>query len=271
VPASFGSAPAQFAVPGGASFDGKSGSYPANAIFPLLSTTLKPASPGMSATTAQDATLTVIGSSANSQNLQLTIPSLNLNVNVNFGENIVNNIDGFTFGTSYVAAGEWDQRPGSGGPVQSSTAFVLGYQTPASAMPTSGTANFSGLASGTVFTQGSGTIIETQVNGSGALSADFSSGKVTGFLVGMSQWDGVKSNLPWNNVSFDANIAPGSNRFNGTAAATSAPGTAFSLSAAATGNINGAFYGPAAQNAGAIWSLSDGSKSAIGSLTLTGH
>lgn len=76
-PASFGSAPAQIAVPEGPTFDGSSGSYPANVTFPLVSTSLTSASPGMSAAASQGATLTVISTSANSQNLQLVIPSLN--------------------------------------------------------------------------------------------------------------------------------------------------------------------------------------------------
>jgi hypothetical protein len=37
-----------------------------------------------------------------------------------------------------------------------------------------------------------------------------------------------------------------------------------SLSGSATGHLDGAFYGPAAQNVGAVWSLSDGMKSALG-------
>jgi hypothetical protein len=43
-----------------------------------------------------------------------------------------------------------------------------------------------------------------------------------------------------------------------------------SLSASATGHIDGAFYGPAAQNLGAVWSLSDGTGSALGSV-VAGH
>jgi hypothetical protein len=272
VAASFGSAPAQTAVPGGPTFDGSSGSYPANVTFPLISTSLKSVSPGMSATASPDATLTVISTSANSQNLQLVVPSLNLNTNVNFGENIVNNIDGFTFGYSYVAVGGWEQRAGNNGPVQSSTALSFGYETPSSALPTTGTATFTGLASANVFKPVSGTIAEASIVGSANLSATFSSGQVTGTLTQMKQWDGVSTStspftfLPWNDVSLNASIAPGTSRFSGTTAATSAPGTGFSLAGSATGHIDGAFYGPAAQNLGAVWSLSDGSGSALGTI-----
>ena len=265
--ASFGAAPTQIAVPGGPSFDGTSGSYPANVTFPLISTSLKSGSPGMSATASPDATLTVISTSANSQNLQLVIPSLNLNTNVNFGENIVNNIDEFTFGYSYVAVGSWDQKANSA-PLQSSTVLSFGYETPTSAMPKTGTATFSGLASANVFKPVSGTIAEASIVGNANLSANFSSGQVTGALTQMQQYDGMGTQpyhfLQWNDVSLNASIAPGTSKFSGSTAATSAPGTGFSLAGSATGHIDGAFYGPAAQNLGAVWSLSDGTGSAIG-------
>ena len=273
-PASLGSAPAQIAVPGGPSFDGNSGSYPANVTFPLISTSLKSASPGMSATATPDATLTVISTSANSTNFQLVIPSLNLNTNFANRENIVNNLDGVLVGYSYVAAGGWDVRTNSltaTGPLLSSTAFLFGYETPGSAMPTTGTAAFTGQAGAGVFKPVNGTILETSISGNANLSANFSSGQVTGALTKMQQWDGLsysssQGSLPWNDVSLNASIAPGTNRFSGSTAATSAPGTSFSLSGSATGHIDGAFYGPAAQNLGAVWSLSDGNGSALGTI-----
>lgn len=84
----------------------------------------------------------------------------------------------------------------------------------------------------------------------------------------MQQYDGMGTQpyhfLQWNDVSLNASIAPGTSRFSGSTAATSAPGTGFSLAGSATGHIDGAFYGPAAQNLGAVWSLSDGTGSAIG-------
>jgi hypothetical protein len=70
---------------------------------------------------------------------------------------------------------------------------------------------------------------------------------------------------PWHDVSVKANIAPETNKFSGTTAVTSQPSpSSFSLTNSATGHINGAFYGPAAQNLGALWSLSDGTGSALG-------
>jgi len=134
---------------------------------------------------------------------------------------------------------------------------------PASGMPTTGSAQFAGIASGNVFQANNGTIIGTQVDGKANLSVNFSSGQVTGSLTQMHQLSSPGT-LPWNDVSLSASIAPATNRFSGTTAVTSTPGTGFSMTASATGHVDGAFYGPAAQNVGAVWSLSDGSRSAIG-------
>jgi len=72
---------------------------------------------------------------------------------------------------------------------------------------------------------------------------------------------------PWNDVSVGAAIAAGTNRFGGTTAVTSSPANSFSLKPSAAGSVNGAFFGPAAQQLGAVWTLSDGTISALGSVT----
>jgi len=269
--ASFGSAPTQSAAPGGPTFDGSSGSYPANVTFPLLSSSLKGGTSGISAASASDATLTVVGTSPSSTSFQLVIPSVNVNASFTNRENIVNNLDGWTWGYSYVAAGLWAQRNTAPSSLQSASAYSFGYETPASAVPKTGTAQFSGTANGYVFANNGGTTIYTLIDGKANLSVNFSSGQMNGALTQMEQWDGVPYSgspgyLPWNDVSLNASITPGTNRFSGSTAASSAPGTSFSLAASATGHIDGALYGPSAQNLGAVWSLSDGAKSAIGAL-----
>jgi hypothetical protein len=270
-PASFGSAPVQGAMSGGPTFDGSSGSYPANVTFPMIATSLKSASPGLAAADSSGATLTIVGAPGNTTNFQLVIPSLGVNANFKSIESLVSNSSGWTEGYSYVAAGLWAQPSGNPGPLQSASAYSFGYETPGSAVPTTGTAQFAGTATGYVYKPINGSILDTIVDGKANLSANFSSGQVSGSLTQMQQWDGVPYNgpqgfLPWNDVSLNANIAPGTNRFSGSTAATSAPGTAFSLAGSATGHIVGAFYGPTAQNLGAVWSLSDGSGSALGTI-----
>jgi len=270
-PASFGTAPAQFATSTSPTFDGSSGGYPANVTFPLIATSLKSASPGISAAPSPDATLMIVGAPGNTTNFQLVIPSINVNANFTSIESMIANSSGWTWGYSYVAVGAWATRGGNSGPLQSSSFYSFGYETPSSGIPKAGTAQFAGLASGNVFQTNNGTILSTEVDGKANLSVNFSSGQLTGALTQMQQWDGVPysgspGHLPWNDVSLSGSITPGTNRFSGTAAATSAPGTSFSVSGSATGRIDGAFYGPAAQNLGAVWSLSDGAKSVIGAL-----
>jgi hypothetical protein len=263
-PASFGSAPAQIATTANSAFDQSNGSYPVT--FPLIAASLNSASTGMSTSPAPDAKIIV--NSAVPTSFQLVIPSLNINTTFTSIEGLLNNSSGWTWGYSYVVAGSWGAGTAQGS-LQSNPFYIFGYETPGSGMPTTGTAQFAGTASGNVFQTNNGTILGTAVNGNANLSVNFSSGQVAGSLTHMQQWDGIPYNssptyLPWNDVSLNANIAPGTNKFSGTTAATSSPGTSFSLATSATGHVDGAFYGPAAQNVGAVWSLSDGSKSAIG-------
>ena len=265
VPASFGSGLRQIATSTTPTLDGSNGSYPANATFPLIATSLQSTSSGLSAAAPQDATLTIISTSANAANFQIVIPSLNVNANLTYHTNIVQNIDGINWGYSYANAGIWSQTNGSN-VLQSATAFSSGYETPASAIPTTGSGSFAGYATAIVYKPNGGAITGTYVDGIANLAANFSSGQVTGALTQMREEGGAGSASPWNDVSLNAAIAPGTGRFSGTTAVTSTPGTAAGLSASATGHIDGAFYGPAAQNIGAVWSLSDGAGSAIGAL-----
>ena len=133
---SFGTAPKQTATAGGPTFNGSSGGYPANVTFPMISTSLQAGSSGLSAAPANTgATLTVLSTSANASSFQMVIPSVNVNFTFTNRENIANNMDGITWGLNYVVAGAWAPGGNSTGPMQSSTAFISGYETPSSAMP----------------------------------------------------------------------------------------------------------------------------------------
>jgi hypothetical protein len=265
-PASFGSAPAQSATATTVGFDKTGASYPVT--FPLIVTSLKAASPGLSAAPSADGTIIV--NSVSPTSFQLVIPSLNVNYTYTSSESMLANSSGWTWGYSYVVAGSWGAGTGQG-TLQSNSFYAFGYETPGSGIPTTGSAQYAGVASGNVFQTNNGTILGTTVDGKANLSVNFSSGQVTGSLTQMQQWNGLptggpQTNLPWNDVSLSASMVPGTSKFSGTAAATSAPGSSFSLSSSATGHVDGALYGPTAQNVGAVWSLNDGSKSALGAL-----
>ena len=274
-PNSFSTAPAQLAMPGGPTFDGSSGSYPANVTFPLLINSLQASSTGLSAVSGgnQEATATVVSASANSTIWQLAIPSVGVNTTFNWNAGLVSIAQDATLGLSYVVMGGWTQTPSPGAtsvtsPLQNTTAFVFGYETPPSAVPTSGTAQFSGpsLVSATVYKPVGTEIDSSVIAGNASMSVNFGSGAVTGSFTKMT----MPNDQPWNDVSVNASITSGTNRFGGSTAAASSPTSSMALSGSATGSINGAFYGPAAQNLGAVWTLSDGTGSAIGTV-VAGH
>jgi hypothetical protein len=216
--------------------------------------------------------LTVVSSSFSSSTVQIVIPSLGINVTDTLHSSLASGMGQYIDGLSYAVIGGWVQRQAvNTPPILSDAQFVAGFETPQAAMPTSGTAVFSnGTAQGDVY-KTVGTEIQTTsvfnnaVN-SVSISANFASGAITGNFTKMV----TVNNQSWNDVTLNANIATGTNRFSGTTAAASAPSTTMSLSGSATGSINGAFYGPAAQNIGAVWSLKDGTGSAIGTV-VAGH
>jgi hypothetical protein len=277
-PASFGSAPAQLSKPGGDTFDPQWNPVPQNVTFPLIVTGLQKTSTGLSAVPGdQGATATVTVTYPGDEpqiTAQLVIPSLGVNQTVISDIPFVRTGMGQAApdGLTYAEMGAWSQganQPSNSGTLQNATVFVFGYETPQAAMPTSGTAVFSGEAgevSASIYKPMNGEIQSGVALGTPSISVNFGSGSVSGSFTQMR----MNSQLPWNDVSVAGNIATGTNKFSGTTAAASAPGGPMSLSASATGHIDGAFYGPAAQSLGAVWSLSDGTGSAIGTV-VAGH
>jgi hypothetical protein len=279
-PASSGPAPApaqlatssspKFLVP---NFSGSGPTFPSNVTFPALSTSLEFTSTGLAPVTPnQGATVTVVSMSGFSRTLQLVVPSVNVNTTI-FQDNAdLNPDEGVTVNLNYVALGTWgtgasERRPWLAPAWQKDvTQFAFGYETPAAAMPTGGTATFIGSAYANVFTSDA-TISAAIVLGGASFAVDFSTGNISGAF---SNWQQSGSSgltpsfLPWNSVSINASIAAGTSHFSGNTAVTSNPGTKFSLSSSATGHIVGGFYGPGAEEIGAVWSLSDGTSSALG-------
>jgi hypothetical protein len=275
----WGTAAPQVAVPGGPTISGFTGPYaPPNTSFPVLATGLQ-FTPGGGVSPVgigRDATATVTQSAffdpcveTSLTALQLAIPSANVNttIYVGLGGNTPD-ANGNPDPLDYIALGAWGQASSvAGGPFGF---YLFGYETPASAVPTSGQASFSGNIRGAVFAPIDGHVMQASLNGNANVTADFASGNVTGALTGIRYNEGVAGSAlvqgPWNDVSLTAAIASGSNRFSGTATATSAPSTPFSLSGSAAGHIDGAFFGPSAQAVGAVWTLSDGAAAAIGTI-----
>lgn len=164
----------------------------------------------------------------------------------------------------WTAFGWWDVYPGGVNPVATEhhSQFVTGFQTPGNAVPTSGSATYIGDTFGTVSGE--------PLHGTASLQADFGNHTITGTLtdmiVGDPWWSGA---FPWNSVSLSASFAAGQSGFSGTTAVTSSPGTYAALMANATGTIVGSFFGPSAQEIGAVWTLFDGTNAATGTIGAT--
>jgi hypothetical protein len=168
----------------------------------------------------------------------------------------------------WTQAGRWefDESPWdySGIPSQRGV-FVLGYETPAGSMPTTGSATFAGTATGLMYIPSSPDnlpchCLQVPVQGEALFTANFGARTVSGELTNMSRvwWD----ESAWNHVTFSSTIA--GNGFSGTTSVTGA--AELGMGANATGTIEGRFFGPAANEAGAVWTLFDGTNAAIGTL-----
>lgn len=174
---------------------------------------------------------------------------------------------------SYAALGVWEVdtlnpniTPGvAEGNIHLGT-FVTGYETPASGMPTAGVALYTGTknVAGVVINDPAGTIARAALLGDASLAANFGTGTITGSFIHMTATDAANTRSPWNDVSVSASIAAGTSHFSGSTAAATAPAGAFTLSGTATGRIDGGFYGPNANELGAVWSLTDKGSVAVG-------
>jgi hypothetical protein len=264
--------------------------------FPLQQTVIAASPYGIVPDTAANnggATLSIVDWSA--KQFRLSIPSLDVNTTFTSGTLFqgptlvtigdmrlaVSNMD-------YTVFGAWEVDrpvPNSGVPgdyIIHLGAFVTGYETPSSAMPSSGTANYSGTrnVAGIIvehpYSDGVyyGGLERASVQGDASFTANFATGSVTGSFTHMIAVAGGSSTpfeLPWNDISVNASIAAGTSHFSGTTAAAPVSGTSphpwnafVVVSGSAKGKIDGGFYGPQAEELGAVWSVSDGPITAIG-------
>ena len=144
-------------------------------------------------------------------------------------------------------------------------AWVGGYLTPAANIPATGTAEYKGSTAGR-YTANFGPSID-HFSADVQMTADFGASKITGsmtnFVVNEDSYE-----APGFAVGFNADLDRQSNLFVGSTQVTSRSGapvvlTMFSFDA--RGDISGHFFGPSAQEAGAVWSLSEGDRRMIGS------
>jgi hypothetical protein len=258
--------------------------------FPVLSSALQFDSIGATpATSNQSATATI---SADSSTVRLVVPSLNLNQSLPLsgtpvvptpeGWDLTNLERGFSntdyvssWGLSYVSLGLWLHSGAKGSsPQVAFTAYAFGYETPAAGMPTSGSATYLGPGAvrgqeslGLAPATGGGGDSNLWVSGDASFSADFASGNISGSFKNMTS-HGDSGDLGWYDISVGGKIASGTNKFSGTT--TISPVQPSGLGGEnGNGQINGAFYGPNAQNLGAIWTLTGSNFSVLGAVAAT--
>ena len=272
-PGSFGDSPLQpqIATVGGPTFDGSSGARPANVSFPVLSSTLQfdtgvatPVTGGQGATAAISADSSTVHLVVPSANLDQTLPLTGTpalptpdGYDLSIFTNYFSNTDSVSsWGLSYVSLGLWLHSGAKGSSQVALTAYAFGYETPAAGIPMTGTAAY--LGPGAVrgqLTLGSGGCGDCNewVSGDASFSVNFASGAINGNFTNMTSY-GDSGPLPWYNITVGGQIASGTNKFSGTTAI-SPQQSATVGNPSGNGVINGAFYGPNAQNLGAIWTL----------------
>jgi hypothetical protein len=165
-------------------------------MFPALVTGLQFSPTSVSpAPITHDATATVIDPNdvdpceGNYTSLQLAIPSAGVNtiIYVYHGPSSSN---GSPDALSYIALGFWSAGHNNNSVQKGAVGvFLLGYETPFSAMPTSGQGSYSGQVSGLVYAPINGHVTEAYLAGKANLSADFAFGTVTGAFTGI-RYDG---------------------------------------------------------------------------------
>jgi hypothetical protein len=157
---------------------------------------------------------------------------------------------------SYVTYGTWNSAHGSSNNLTMGT-FVFGVQTATSTIPTTGTANYTGITAGTL-NQGNSLF---SVAGDMSMAVNFASGAVTGAFSNMGREDLQLGTVSaWRDFTTSGTINSTTGLFSG---------TAVTNDSALTGTFNGAFFGPVSNGSppeiGGGWSLSGpGNESAVG-------
>ncbi len=176
---------------------------------------------------------------------------------------------------AWATYGSWGIRNATNAP-QAGSPVVLGIETADAAIPTSGSGTFTGFVTGTVTIADGPEIRVAGLIGDATITADFSAGTLSGGApsimaiplgnLPIPAGTAPGASQPWNGLSFTGTFATGINGFTGTTAVTSAPGNSYSLLSSATGFLAGRFYGPGAEEIGAVWNVSDANGAAQGVL-----
>jgi len=262
-------APEQTAGPPSPVADPTGPQFSNGTVFPLLLTAVSDNGNGDITTTHQGGTLTV---SSGDFTLTLNNPALgvtNAPMNAlvlppNGRPVIVLSADGL----AYTRFGYWTlpstinaYYDRSGG------AFLGGYVTPSSGIPVTGSVSYSGhvvgLYSTSVLSGGPEDLKE--LAGNVSLLADFGARSLSGSMSNLHFTDSAFADIPLNTIGLSATIDTTHNFFTGAIQVTSIGDPTYGFTSNASGSVGGRFFGPSAQEIGAVWTLQDSAHRVIGS------
>jgi hypothetical protein len=162
---------------------------------------------------------------------------------------------GATANLNYSTFGQWNITPSGTNTSASIGFYSVGSPTPAANVPTTGSATYTGGALGVASLNSSSA--SYLFSGIATLNAVFSSGTISGAITGINAYSG-QTNSPAGTLN-DIDLTGGTisgNGFAGSASTSSTAGTAANFSGA-TGSFRGNFFGPAAQEAGGTFNLTN--------------
>jgi hypothetical protein len=164
----------------------------------------------------------------------------------------------------YTLYGRWNYRPDTTSDRNYQGYATAGYQTAPGGVPSSGSATYFGAGTAQVAViqqsnpQGA---LGGNFTGDTTLNANFGNGTLTGTLGNMKA--GTES---WHNVGLSGSISGGA--ISGSTSIVAGPTlpVGYGFSANSAGTFNGTFYGPNAEEVGAVWTLTDpnGTRAAYG-------
>lgn len=168
-------------------------------------------------------------------------------------------------GLQYTSFGTWDAATSPSAPIAYYAGVFAGGGTSdvTATMPTTGTATYSGGATGYALSGGNG----YRFYGSSSLTANFAGNTITGNVSGINVYaSGAGASATslgtMNGITLSGTISGSS--FSGTSAASASPGTALNI-AGATGTLNGGFFGPNAAEASGVFDLTGSGVAIMGS------
>jgi hypothetical protein len=254
-------------------------------VFPLRQTVVAVTSSGSGEAGSVNnggSTLTYNGGS--SRVFTLAVPALGINtpVTLQATNQDTPNITTDSQFLVYSFLGYWQYVPSGASATDYFSAFITGFQTPASAVPTSGVATYATGTNGTstkmegnIFIPPSGVALSNlgatvgTIAGDASVTVNFATSAVNGSITNTVAKGGSSSfGYTWNNIGLTGTLSGAT--MSGTTAVTSTPAaSSLTFDSSSTGTFSGALYGPHADELGITFTLHDPTgqgKTAIGAV-----